>query len=38
MTEVSASAVLALLAAAPAAAPVVEEPLLPMRSTRGKGL
>jgi hypothetical protein len=34
---VSASAVLAFLAAAPAAAPVAEEPLLPMRSARGEG-
>jgi hypothetical protein len=35
--EVLSSTVLALLAAAPAAAPVAEEPLLPMRSARGKG-
>jgi hypothetical protein len=34
---VSASAVLAFLAAAPAAEPVAEEPLLPMRSARSEG-
>jgi hypothetical protein len=34
---VSASAILAFLAAAPAVAPVAEEPLLPMRSAGGKG-
>jgi hypothetical protein len=37
MTEVSASAVLAFLAAVPAVAPVAVEPLLPMGSARGKG-
>jgi hypothetical protein len=37
MTEASASAVLALLAAAPAAAPVAEELLLPMGSARSNG-
>jgi hypothetical protein len=34
---VLASAVLAFLAAAPVAAPVAVEPLLPMESVRGKG-
>jgi hypothetical protein len=37
MMEVSASAVLAFLAVAPAVAPVVVGPLLPMGSVHGKG-
>jgi hypothetical protein len=35
-TEVSASAVLAFLAAAPAVAPAAVEPLLPMETARSK--